>query len=56
MKMKHNTARQCDDVDRRRCDTEREMEETTLIGLTRILLGKKLKKIHAIDSADTNGH
>jgi hypothetical protein len=30
-------------------------EETTLIGLTRILLGQKIKKIHAADSIDTNG-
>jgi hypothetical protein len=30
------------------------MEETTLVGLTRILLGQKIKKIHAIDSSATN--
>jgi hypothetical protein len=26
-------------------------EETTLVGLTRILPGQKIKKIHAVDSA-----
>jgi hypothetical protein len=33
---------------------ERQMEETTLIGLTRILLGRKMKKIHVIDSVAIN--
>jgi hypothetical protein len=31
------------------------MEETTLVGLTQILLDRKIKKIHAIDSSATNG-
>jgi hypothetical protein len=31
------------------------MEETTPVGLTQILLGQKMKKIHAVDSAGTNG-
>jgi hypothetical protein len=30
-------------------------EETTPVGLTRILLGQKMKKIHAVDSVATNG-
>jgi hypothetical protein len=34
---------------------EREREETTSVGLTRILLGRKMKKIYAVDSAGTNG-
>jgi hypothetical protein len=32
-----------------------EMGETTLVGLTQILLGQKIKKIYAVDSAVTNG-
>jgi hypothetical protein len=27
----------------------------TLVGLTRILLGQKIKKIHVMDSVSTNG-
>jgi hypothetical protein len=27
----------------------------TLVGLTRILLGQKMKKIHVMDSVSTNG-
>jgi hypothetical protein len=30
-------------------------EETMRVGLTRILLGQKMNKIHAVDSAATNG-
>jgi hypothetical protein len=30
-------------------------EEATLIGMMRILLGQKIKKIHAVDSAGRNG-
>jgi hypothetical protein len=33
----------------------REREETMPVELTRILLGRKMKKLHAIDSAATNG-
>jgi hypothetical protein len=33
----------------------REREETTPVGLTRILLGKKIRKIYAVDSVATNG-
>jgi hypothetical protein len=32
-----------------------EREETTLVGLTRILLGRKMKKIYVVDSVATNG-
>jgi hypothetical protein len=32
-----------------------EREETATVGLIRILLGRKMKKIHAIDSAGTKG-
>jgi hypothetical protein len=32
-----------------------EMEEMMLVGLTRILLGQKMKKIHTVDSASTDG-
>jgi hypothetical protein len=32
----------------------RKKEETTLVGLTRILLDQKMKKIHMIDSAGIN--
>jgi hypothetical protein len=31
------------------------MEEMTSVGLMQILLGQKMNKIHAVDSADTNG-
>jgi hypothetical protein len=37
------------------CHREREREEMTLVGLTRILLGQKMKKILVVDSASTNG-
>jgi hypothetical protein len=48
----------CDTVRRRRPE-ERwhwggEREETTLVGLTRFLLGQKMKKIHVVDLAATN--
>jgi hypothetical protein len=33
----------------------RESEETTSVGLTRILLGQKMKIIHVVDSVATNG-
>jgi hypothetical protein len=43
---------------RRRSDERRhrggERDETTSVGLTRFLLGQKIKKIHAIDLASTN--
>jgi hypothetical protein len=39
------------DVDRWRASIR---EETTLVGLTRILLSQKIKKIHAVDLADSN--
>jgi hypothetical protein len=29
-------------------------EETTSVGMTRILIGQKIKKTHAVDSAATN--
>jgi hypothetical protein len=32
-----------------------EREETTLVGLTQVLLDQKIKKIHAVDSVATNG-
>jgi hypothetical protein len=32
-----------------------EREETINIGLTRILLDRKIKKIHVVNSASTNG-
>jgi hypothetical protein len=32
-----------------------EREDTTPVGLTQILLGQKIKKINAVDSAGTNG-
>jgi hypothetical protein len=45
-----------DDVDRRRGGTrEEERKETTPVGLTRILVDQKIKKIHVVNSADTNG-
>jgi hypothetical protein len=31
-----------------------EWEETILVGLTRILLGRNIKKIHAVDLLATN--
>jgi hypothetical protein len=31
------------------------MEETMLVELTRIVLGKKMKKIHVVDPVTTNG-
>jgi hypothetical protein len=53
--MKHDTVRRRDNVGRRRGDTEEgKVGETMSVGLTRILLGRKMKKIHAIDSAGTN--
>jgi hypothetical protein len=50
--------RKCDTVRRRR-PKERQhrggkREETMPVGLARILLGQKMKKIHAVDSAATN--
>jgi hypothetical protein len=43
------------DIGRRRGGTGGgEREETTPVGLKRILLGQKLKKIYVVDSADTN--
>jgi hypothetical protein len=32
-----------------------ERKEAMLVGLMRILLGQKMKKIHAVDSTSTNG-
>jgi hypothetical protein len=34
--------------------SERKREETTLIGLVQILLGRKIKKIYAFDSGTIN--
>jgi hypothetical protein len=51
MGKKRDTAQPHGDVDRRRG----EREETTSVGVTRILLGQKIKKIHVVDSATTNG-
>jgi hypothetical protein len=34
---------------------EGEREETIAVGLTRILLGQKIKKTHVVDSIVTNG-
>jgi hypothetical protein len=38
--------------ERRHCGGE--MEETIVVGLTRILLGQKMKKTYTFDSAATN--
>jgi hypothetical protein len=43
------------DVGQRRGGTGEGKERRQPIGLTRILLSQKIKKIHAIDSAATNG-
>jgi hypothetical protein len=57
-----SVGKKCDTVRRhgnagwRRGDTEEEgIEETILVGLTRILLGQKIKKIHVTNSTDSNG-
>jgi hypothetical protein len=49
-------ARRRGNVSRRRGITEEgKREETTPVGLTRILLVRKIKKIHAIDLVAING-
>jgi hypothetical protein len=48
MRKRCDTAWWCDDVGRRKG------EETTTVALMRILLGQKIQKIHAVDSAGTN--
>jgi hypothetical protein len=57
MGRKRDTALRCGDVGRRRGGTVGggEREETTPVGMTRILLCRKMKKTHAVDSAATNG-
>jgi hypothetical protein len=52
MGRKSDIVQQCDDIEQGRVGTE---EETMTVGLTQILLGQKIKKIHTVDSADTNG-
>jgi hypothetical protein len=55
MGRKSYTARRRDDIGRRRDDTgEGKRDETTLISLTQILLGRKIKKIHVVDSTSIN--
>jgi hypothetical protein len=55
MGRKCDMTRWYDDVGQRRCSIgEGEREEMTLIGLTQILLGQKIKKIHVVNSASTN--
>jgi hypothetical protein len=52
---KHNTTWRRENIGRRRGVTGGgEMEETMPVGLTRILLDKKIKKIHTVDSTVTN--
>jgi hypothetical protein len=52
---KRDRTRQRGDVDQRRGGTvEGKMKKTTLVGLTRIIIGLKMKKIYAIDLATTN--
>jgi hypothetical protein len=50
--------RKCDTAWRRRLEERQhqrgEREETSLVALTRILLGWKMKKIHSVDSVATN--
>jgi hypothetical protein len=55
MARKCDMARPCNDVGQSRGSTrEGKREETMLVGLTRILLGQKMKKIHAVNLAGTN--
>jgi hypothetical protein len=49
------TVRQCDDVDQRRGSIKEKRDEMTLVRLTWILLYRKMKKIHAVDSGGING-
>jgi hypothetical protein len=53
MERKCDTALQCDDIGWRRGGTRE--EKGALVGLRQILLGQKIKKIHTVDSAGTNG-
>jgi hypothetical protein len=53
MVRKRDTKRWRGDVSQRRGSTG-EGKETTPVGLTRILLDRKIKKIHMVDSAATN--
>jgi hypothetical protein len=50
---KHDTALQRRPEERQHQGDER--EETTLVGLTQILLGQKIKKTYMVDSASING-
>jgi hypothetical protein len=53
---KRDTVWRRGDIGRRRGSTEKEKRvETTPVELTRILLGQKIKIIHAVNSASTNG-
>jgi hypothetical protein len=53
---KRDTVQRRDNAVQRRDDTsEGKREETTSVGLTRNLLGYKMKKINVVDSAGTNG-
>jgi hypothetical protein len=56
MGRKRDTVQRRDDDGRRRHGTEEgKREKMTPVGLTRILLGQKIKKIHTIDLVGTNG-
>jgi hypothetical protein len=56
MRRKRGTVQQRDDVSQsdERCHRGGEREKMTLVGLTRILLDKKMKKIHAVNSPASN--
>jgi hypothetical protein len=54
MGRKCDTAQQPDDIGRRRGGTGRRKRGDTSVGLTQILLSKKIKKIHTTNSAGTN--
>jgi hypothetical protein len=56
MRRKRDTVQRRDDDGRRRHDTEEgKREKMTPVGLTRILLDQKIKKIHTVDLVGTNG-
>jgi hypothetical protein len=55
MGRKRDTVRQRDDVNRRRCDTEEGKEGDDVSWANVNQLGRKMKKIHTVDSTGTNG-
>jgi hypothetical protein len=55
MGMKRDMSWRCGGISRVRSHRGGEREETTTVGLTRILLGQKMKKIHAVNSVASNG-